>query len=125
VRRFARRATVEGQPFEIRQAELNVAGKLSRTFAALVEALDRHRGKGRRQKISVEHVHVYKGGQAAFVGAMNGRGALPPPREEEEEEKDEPDARKAIAYQPKTPMRGADPARERLLVTTDEGEDPL
>src|SRR5258708_937691 len=42
-----RRATVEGQPFEIRQAELNVAGKLSRTFAALIEALDRHRGKAR------------------------------------------------------------------------------
>jgi hypothetical protein len=114
-----RRAMLEGQPFEIRQAELNLAGKLSRAFAALVETLDRHRGKGRRQQIRVEHVHVHEGGQAAFVGTMNGRRALAHKVEEE------PDGRKAIAYQPKTPMRGPDPAWEKLLVTTDEGEDPV
>jgi hypothetical protein len=41
---------------------LNQAGKLSRTFAMLLDALNRHRGKG-AQKISVEHVHVHTGGQ--------------------------------------------------------------
>jgi hypothetical protein len=115
-----RRAGIENQPFEIRQAELNLAGKLSRSFAALVETLDRHRGKGRRQQIRVEHVHVHEGGQAAFVGTMNGRGVLAHKVKE-----DEPNARKAIAYQPETPMRGADPERESLLVTTDDGEAPV
>src|SRR5258708_18579773 len=102
-----RRAGLEDQPFEIRQAELNLAGKLSRAFAALVETLNRHRGKGRRQQIRVEQFYVHQGGQTAFVANMNGRGALPHRMEE-----DEPDARKAIAYQPEIPMRRADPERE-------------
>jgi hypothetical protein len=37
-------------------AYLNQAGKLSRIFAMLLDALNRHRGKG-TQKITVEHVH--------------------------------------------------------------------
>jgi hypothetical protein len=115
-----RRAMLEDQPFEIMQAQLNLAGNLSRAFSALVETLDRHRGKGRRQQIRVEHVHVHQGAQAAFVGTMNGRGALAHKVTEEE-----PDAQKAIAYQPDTPMRGKDPQREPLLVTSDQGEEPL
>jgi hypothetical protein len=39
---------------------LTQANKLSRTHAALLEALNRHRGKG-QQKVTVEHVH--EGGQ--------------------------------------------------------------
>ena len=46
--------------------------KLARTFAAQVEALNRHRGKG-QQKMTVEHVHVYEGGQA-IVGNVNRTG---------------------------------------------------
>jgi len=42
---------------------LNQVNKLSRTYVALVEALNRHRGKG-QQKVTVEHVHVHHGGQA-------------------------------------------------------------
>jgi hypothetical protein len=42
---------------------LNQVNKLSRTYVALVEALNRHRGKG-QQKVTVEHVHVHQGGQA-------------------------------------------------------------
>ena len=42
---------------------LNQVDKLSRTYVALVEALNRHRGKG-QQKVTVEHVHVHQGGQA-------------------------------------------------------------
>ena len=42
---------------------LNQVNKLSRTYVALVEGLNRHRGKG-QQKVTVEHVHVHQGGQA-------------------------------------------------------------
>lgn len=43
--------------------------------ATLLEALNRHRGKG-QQKVAVEHVHVHAGGQAV-VGMMEVKtGAL-------------------------------------------------
>jgi hypothetical protein len=37
------------------------AAKFTRANAAVVEALAKHRNKG-RQKITIEHVHVYEGG---------------------------------------------------------------
>jgi hypothetical protein len=63
-----RRAMIGEQTFEGRRENLNQANKLSRTYAALVEALDRHRGKG-QQHVKVEHVHAHQGGQA-IVGAV-------------------------------------------------------
>jgi hypothetical protein len=60
------------QTFEGRRENLNQANKLSRTYAALVEALNRHRGKG-QQKVTVEHVHVHAGGQAV-VGMVTAPG---------------------------------------------------
>jgi hypothetical protein len=59
---------------------LEQAGKLSRTFAMLLDALNRHRGKA-QQKITVEHVHVHSGGQAV-VGVVEapGGGVQPSPR---------------------------------------------
>lgn len=51
---------------------LKQASKLSRTYAALLETLNRHRGKG-QQKVTVEHVHVHEGGQA-IVGNVETRG---------------------------------------------------
>jgi hypothetical protein len=63
-----RRANNPKQTFEGRREDLNQANKLSRTYAALVEALNRHRGKG-EQKVTVEHVHVHAGGQAV-VGSV-------------------------------------------------------
>src|SRR4030088_2918743 len=56
------------QTFEGRRENLSQANKLSRTYAVLLEALNRHRGKG-QQKVTVEHVHVHSGGQA-IVGAV-------------------------------------------------------
>jgi len=50
----------------------NAFNKLARTFAAQVEALNRHRGKG-QQAIRVEHVTVNAGGQA-IVGNVQGAG---------------------------------------------------
>lgn len=58
-----RRAMIGEQTFEGRSENLSQANKLSRTFATLIEAFNRHRGKG-QQKVIVEHVHVHAGGQA-------------------------------------------------------------
>lgn len=69
-----RRAMIGEQSFEGRRENLSQANKLSRTYAALVEALNRHRGKG-QQKVTVEHVHVHAGGQAV-VGMVAAPGQL-------------------------------------------------
>ena len=63
-----RRAMIGEQTFEGRRENLAQANKLSRTYATLLEALNRHRGKG-QQKVTVEHVHVHAGGQA-IVGTV-------------------------------------------------------
>jgi hypothetical protein len=74
-----RRAMLNGQTFEGRRENLNQANKLSRTFATLLDTLNKHRGKG-QQKVTVEHVHVHAGGQAV-VGTIErpggGDGAKP------------------------------------------------
>ena len=64
-----RRAMIGDQTFEGRRENLSQANKLSRTYAALLDALNRHRGKG-QQKVTVEHVHVHQGGQA-IVGTVD------------------------------------------------------
>ena len=78
-----RRAMIGEQPFTARAQNLNAANKLGRTYAALLEALNRHRGKG-QQTVRVEHVHVHDGGQA-IVGAVNhsrGVGGAPKTRKQ-------------------------------------------
>jgi hypothetical protein len=67
-----RRAMIAEQTFEGRRENLSQANKLSRTHAVLLDALNRHRGKG-QQKVTVEHVHVHQGGQA-IVGAVTPGG---------------------------------------------------
>ena len=67
-----RRAMIGEQTFEGRRENLAQANKLSRTYATLLEALNRHRGKG-QQKVTVEHVHVHAGGQAV-VGMVETPG---------------------------------------------------
>ncbi len=67
-----RRAMIGEQTFEGRRENLSQANKLSRTYATLVEALNRHRGKG-QQKVTVEHVHVHEGGQAIVGNVEGGR----------------------------------------------------
>jgi hypothetical protein len=68
-----RRAAIPEQHAEARRENLAHAGKLSRTFATLLEALNRHRGKG-QQRMVVEHVHVHPGGKAlvGVVGSPSG-----------------------------------------------------
>ena len=66
-----RRAMIEGQPCESRDANLNYASKLTRTYTTQIEALKKYRSKG-EQKMTVEHVHVHNGGQA-IVGDVHQR----------------------------------------------------
>ncbi len=67
----AKRAAIEHQPYEGQVLYLREVNKLSRTFAAQVAALDKHRGKG-QQKMTVEHVHVNEGGQAIIGNVDSG-----------------------------------------------------
>jgi len=92
-----RRAMLQDQTFEGRQTALTQANKLSRTYATLVEALNRHRGKG-QQKVTVEHVHVHSGGQAV-VGDVHHGGGVPRDRE------DRPHA-KQVAHAPGATLQG-------------------
>jgi hypothetical protein len=86
-----RRAMLDAQTFEGRRENLNQANKLTRSYAALVEALNRHRGKG-QQRVTVEHVHVHQGGQA-IVGAVHQGGGAP------RENQDQPHAQ-ALTHEP-------------------------
>ena len=67
------RAHLPEQTFEGRQANLGQANRLVRSYAALLEALDRHRGKGQPQVVRVERVTVEAGAQA-IVGAVSQGG---------------------------------------------------
>jgi len=101
-----RRAMLAEQSFEGRREALSHANKLSRTFAMLLDALNRHRGKG-QQKVTVEHVHVHAGGQAV-VGAVATQGGGAHAKLE-----GQPYA-KQIGHAPEPPVRSADAAGEPM-----------
>jgi hypothetical protein len=106
-----RRAMLPGQAFEFRRENLNQAGKLSRTFATLLEALNRHRGKG-QQKVVVEHVHVYKGGQAIVGNVGTPGGGFPSELEARSHAKQ-------IANASQPAMRSANSKREPMPIASD------
>jgi hypothetical protein len=95
-----RRAMIGEQTFEGRRENLAQANKLSRTHATLLEALNRHRGKG-QQKVTVEHVHVHSGGQA-IVGVVE-----PPGGGDRQKSEDQPHA-KQIAHAPEPALWSPD-----------------
>jgi hypothetical protein len=109
-----RRAMIGEQTFEGRRENLAQANKLSRTYAALLEALNRHRGKG-QQKVTVEHVHVHAGGQAVVgvVGAPGHPGGGDARKFEEQ-----PHA-KQIAHAPEPALPSPDPGRHPLPIARD------
>ena len=78
---------------------LNQVNKLSRTYVALLDALNRHRGKTSQQEVTVEYVHVHKGGQA-IVGLVENDGEGDTPNQSEQPQ--------AIANAP-SPKIGSDP----------------
>ena len=112
-----RRAMIAEQSFEARRENLNQANKLSRTYAALTDALDRHRGKG-QQRITVEHVNVHAGGQA-IVGAVSPGGGIS--RQSEEETC----ATREITYEPGIPMRSPDPQWETMPIAAGARKAPV
>ena len=102
-----RRAMIGEQTFEGRRENLSQANKLSRTYTTLLEALNRHRGKG-QQKVTVEHVHVHEGGQA-IVGNVEGGGM-------QRKSKDQPHA---LTHAPGQTLRGENPEREAVPIASD------
>ena len=113
-----RRAMIGEQTFEGRRENLAQANKLSRTYAAVLDALKRHRGKG-QQKVTVEHVHVHAGGQAV-VGMVQTKtlGGGDRPKSESQ-----PHA-KQIAHAPQPAVWSADKEREPMSVPS-HAERPL
>ncbi len=108
-----RRAMIEGQTFVGRSEALTQANKLSRTYAGLLDTLNRHRGKG-QQKVTVEHVHVHPGGQAvvgmvAPTPAQLGGGGSNKMEHQPY----------AIRHAERAPLRCQDPEREALPVPRD------
>lgn len=81
-----RRAMNPDQSFEGRHENLNQANKLSRTHTMLLDALNRHRGKGGQQKVTVEHVHVHEGGQAIVGNVTHPGGGVPTTSQEQSHE---------------------------------------
>ena len=114
-----RRGAMREQPGEYRDQNLTQANKLVRSYAVLVEALDRRRGKGRPQVVRVERVTVSAGGQA-IVGAVaqggGGSGAGSDGR---------PHAPGRLAHEPGVPLRGADPGREPVPVAGGAGQEAV
>lgn len=106
-----RRAMLGEQTFEGRRDNLNQANKLSRTWATLLEALNRHRGKG-QQKVTVEHVHVHPGGQA-MVGMVQAPGGGDRAKLEEQ-----PHA-KQLAHAPEPALWSSDTERNAVPVPGD------
>ena len=112
-----RRAAISKQTFEGWRESLNQANKLCRTYAALAETLDRHRGKG-QQRITVEHVNVHAGGQAIV-------GAVTPGVRSNQKLEDQSSAAQEITHQPGNPMRRPDPERETVPVASGAGKAPV
>lgn len=110
-----RRAMIGEQTFEGRRENLAQANKLSRTYAVLLEALNRHRGKG-QQRVTVEHVHVHSGGQAV-VGMV-----APQPNDpgggDRANLEEQPHA-KQIAHAQEPALPSPDPGRNGLPIARD------
>jgi hypothetical protein len=95
--------------------------RLQRAFTTQMDALSNMR-RGGRQKVVVEHVHVYPGGQA-IVGNVThtGRGVS----NENGGQTHAADDKRAIAASGSIPMWCPDSARETLPVSNREGQEAL
>ena len=89
---------------------MSQANRLSRTYATLLDALNRHRGKG-QQKVTVEHVHVHEGGQAIVGNVERPGGGFASKAKEQPH---------ALAHASGDTMPGADAPRQPLPVTCNE-----
>jgi hypothetical protein len=64
--------TVTSRTAKIDRLGIKCSQSTTVVLGTLLEALNRHRGKG-QQKVTVEHVYVHKGGQA-IGGNVEGGG---------------------------------------------------
>lgn len=110
-----RRAALAEQTFAGRELGLKYGDKLVRSFAALTDALNRHRGKG-QQVVRVEHVTVQAGGQAIVGTVTQGGGGDP---QQSEDRAHAPAA--ALHHAPEPALRYPDPQREHVPVAGGEG----
>ena len=110
-----RRAMHREQSFEGRRQNLEFANKLVRSYAVLLDALDRHRGKGQPQVVRVERVTVEAGGQAIVGAVSQGGGGSA------SESNKQPHTPAALAHEPSPTLRGPDPVREPVPVAGREG----
>jgi len=67
---FLWRATRDDQSTEVTDANVLRATRLMRLFVEQLDAMAKLKGNAGQQKVTVEHVHVHKGGQA-IVGAVS------------------------------------------------------
>lgn len=112
---LARRAWIKDQSLEARTKFLALADRSARTVATLIEALNRHRGKG-QQIVRVERVTVNEGGQA-IVGAVAHRGGGNAVENEKQ-----PHGSSALAYAPGAAMLGqVETQREAVPVAGGHG----
>lgn len=104
------RASISDQPPEFRDMYLKHAAKLSRIYIEQVTALNKMRGKS-QQKVRVEHIHIYEGGQA-IVGNVNSEGGGA--------EKNASNKPHALTNAPEQAMRSLDQKAEQVPVTSNE-----
>ena len=112
-----RRAMIGDQTLEGRRENLNQASKLSRNFAALMDVLDRRRGKG-QQRITVEHVNVHAGGQAIV-------GNVTPKDGSSRKSEEQPGATRQITNEPGIPMPSPDPQWETMSIAAGARKGPV
>ena len=95
--------------------------RLQRAFTTQLETLSNMR-RGGRQKVIVEHVHVYPGGQA-IVGNVThtGRGV----QDKNQGQAHATDDKRAISAAGGAPMRSEDPARKTVPVAGSERQAAL
>ena len=109
-----RRAWVKDQSFECRTKFLALADRSARTMATLIEALNRHRGKG-QQIVRVERVTVHEGGQA-IVGPVSHQGGGRTSKSEEQ-----PQAKQLSHAPGETVLGQIEENREALPVASGDG----
>jgi len=122
-----KRAALDQPSFEIYDSIVNQATKLLRTYTAQLEALKRYRSAG-EQRVVVQHQYVNVTADQAAVQVNGGGYPAPEGRgsaSETEERAHGPGESQAVAFEPGSPLRCPEPARDAMPVAGSEGAGPL
>ena len=95
--------------------------RLQRAFTTQLDSLSNLR-RGGRQKVVVEHVHVYQGGQAIVGNITHNREGV---SVENSGQAHAADDRRALAPTASAQMRGSNPAREALPIPNCERQEAV